>query len=131
MGVASGDFDGDGDEDLLVTNIAGETFVLYRNDGHGHFEDARGSSGLAPLTPRFTGFGVEWFDYDNDGWLDAFAANGAVNIIPARRGQRSPFAMTNLLLHNSGNGRLEDTSLMGGPAFSRDGVCARCRLWRR
>jgi hypothetical protein len=122
MGVASGDYDGDGDEDLLVTNIAGETFVLYGNDGHGHFEDARGSSGLAPLTPRFTGFGVEWFDYDNDGWLDAFAANGAVNTIPARRGQPSPFAMTNLLLHNSGNGRLEDASLMGGPAFGREGV---------
>ena len=90
MGIASGDFDGDGDEDLLVTNIAGETFVLYRNDGHGHFDDARVSSGLAPVTPRFTGFGTEWFDYDNDGWLDVFAANGAVNIIPAKRGQRSP-----------------------------------------
>ena len=122
MGIASGDFDGDGDEDLLVTNIAGETFVLYRNDGHGHFDDARVSSGLAPVTPRFTGFGVEWFDYDNDGWLDVFAANGAVNIIPAKRGQRSPYGMTNLLLHNAGNGRLDDSTLAGGPEFTRDGV---------
>ena len=41
MGIASGDFDGDGDEDLFVTNIAGETFALYANDGHGNFEDVR------------------------------------------------------------------------------------------
>ena len=43
MGIASGDFDRDGDEDLFVTNIVGETFALYVNDGHGNFEDARGA----------------------------------------------------------------------------------------
>ena len=122
MGVASGDFDGDGDEDLLVTNIAGETFVLYRNDGHGNFEDARVSTGLAAVTASFTGFGTGWFDYDNDGWLDAFAANGAVNTIPALRGQALPFAMKNLLLHNAGNGRLDEATNVGGAAFDRAGV---------
>src|SRR5204863_8477350 len=50
MGIASGDFDLDGDEDLFVTNIIGETSVLYVNDGRGNFEDARARSGLGALT---------------------------------------------------------------------------------
>ena len=70
MGIASGDFDADGDEDLFVSNIIGETFALYVNDGKGAFEDARVRAGLARPTAAFTGFGTEWFDYDNDGWLD-------------------------------------------------------------
>src|SRR5207248_10633073 len=81
MGIASGDFDLDGDEDLFVTNIIGETFALYVNDGRGNFEDARAKSGLAAATAAFTGFGTDWIDYDNDGWPDLFVANGAVNII--------------------------------------------------
>ena len=81
MGIASGDFDLDGDEDLFVTNIVGETSVLYVNDGHGNFDDARARVGLARLTAAFTGFGTDWIDYDNDGWPDLFVANGAVNIV--------------------------------------------------
>jgi enediyne biosynthesis protein E4 len=122
MGIASGDFDADGDEDLFVTNIVGETFVLYANDGHGAFEDARVRAGLAQPTAAFTGFGTDWFDYDNDGWLDLFIANGAVNIIEAQRGQPAPFRMKNLLFHNSGGGRFENTSAAGGPAFAREEI---------
>ncbi len=102
MGIASGDFDRDGDEDLFVTNIVGETFALYVNDGHGNFEDARARTGLAAPTAAFTGFGTDWFDYDNDGWPDLFVANGAVNIIEAQRGQPLPFRMRNQLFHNIG-----------------------------
>jgi hypothetical protein len=119
MGIASGDFDGDGDEDLFVTNIVGETFALYVNDGRGSFEDARLRSGLASPTAAFTGFGTDWFDYDNDGWLDLFVANGAVNTIEAQRGQPSPFRMTNQLFHNSGAGRFVETTAAAGPAFAR------------
>jgi hypothetical protein len=119
MGIASGDFDRDGDEDLFVTNIAGETFVLYRNDGSGNFEDARVAAGLAAPTAASTGFGTDWFDYDNDGWLDLFVANGAVNLIEAQRGQPSPFRMKNQLFHNDGNGRFSETSTAGGAAFQR------------
>jgi len=119
MGIASGDFDADGDEDIFVTNILGETFALYRNDGSGNFEDARIPTGLGPLTASVTGFGTDWFDYDNDGWLDLFVANGAVNAMESLRGQPNPLRMKNQLFHNSGNGRFVDASTAGGPAFER------------
>ena len=102
MGIASGDFDRDGDEDLFVTNIVGETFALYVNDGKGSFDDARARVGLSAPTAAFTGFGTDWFDYDNDGWLDLFIANGAVNIVEAQRGEKFPFRMRNQLFRNTG-----------------------------
>jgi hypothetical protein len=119
MGIASGDFDQDGDEDLFVTNIVGETSVLYVNDGHGNFEDARSRSGLAPLTAAFTGFGTDWIDYDNDGWGDLFVANGAVNIVESERGQPVPYRMKNQLFHSLAGRRFEETSAIAGPAFAR------------
>jgi hypothetical protein len=119
MGIASGDFDADGDEDLFITNIVGETFAFYVNDGKGNFDDARIPAGLAAPTAAFTGFGTDWFDYDNDGWLDLFIANGAVNIVEAQRGEKFPFKMRNQLFHNTGKGRFEETSAAGGSAFDR------------
>jgi hypothetical protein len=119
MGIASGDFDQDGDEDLFVSNIIGETFAFYESDGRGSFEDVRARVGLAAPTAAFTGFGTDWFDYDNDGWLDLFVANGAVNIIESQRGQPTPFRMRNLLFRNTGAGRFEETSPAAGPAFAR------------
>jgi hypothetical protein len=117
MGIASGDVDADGDEDLFVTNIIGETFVLYLNDGKGIFEDVRAAWALAHPTAAFTGFGTDWIDYDNDGWLDLFVANGGVNVIAAQRGQPKPFRMKNQLFRNTGRGRFVETSGTAGPAF--------------
>jgi hypothetical protein len=122
MGIASGDFDRDGDEDLFVTNIAGETFVLYVNDGKGNFEDTRARYGLSAPTAAFTGFGTDWLDYDNDGWPDLFVANGGVNVIESQRGQPTPFKMTNQLFHNRlgpGSVAFEDASSAAGLAFAR------------
>jgi enediyne biosynthesis protein E4 len=121
MGIASGDFDADGDEDLFVTNIIGETFALYVNDGHAVFEDARTRVGLGAPTAAYTGFGTDWFDYDNDGWLDLFIANGAVNIVEAQRGQPFPFRMVNQLFRNVG-GRFREMTAEAGPAFARAGI---------
>ena len=122
MGIASGDFDLDGDEDLLVTNLVGETFVLYENDGAGAFTDARTRAGLAAPTASMTGFGTGWLDYDNDGWLDVFFANGAVNTIAAQRGQSRPYRMRNQLFRNLGGKRFEDASANAGPAFTEPEV---------
>jgi enediyne biosynthesis protein E4 len=119
MGIASGDVDADGDEDLFVTNIIGETFVLYENDGKGNFEDRRAKWGVARPTAAYTGFGTDWIDYDNDGWLDLFVTNGAVNIVEALRGQENPFRMKSQLFRNTGRGQFVETSAEAGPAFAR------------
>ena len=119
MGIALGDADGDGDEDLFVTNIVGETHVLYLNDGHGNFEDARARAGLAAPTAGMTGFGTDWFDYDNDGRLELFLTNGAVNIIEGQRGQPVPYRQPSQLLHNEGNGRFRDVSAEAGDGVRR------------
>ena len=119
MGIASGDVDADGDEDLFVTNIIGETFALYENDGKGNFEDARARWGVAQPTAAFTGFGTDWIDFDHDGWLDLFITNGAVNVIEAQRGQPNPFRMKDQLFRNTGKRRFADVSATAGPAFQR------------
>jgi len=117
MGIASGDYDGDGTEDLFVTNLTGETHVLYVNDGRANFEDRRAAAGVAGPTATMTGFGTAWLDYDRDGWLDLIIANGAVNIIAALRGTPGPYRQRNQLLRNDGKGRLSDVTAGAGPAF--------------
>jgi hypothetical protein len=119
MGIALGDADNDGDDDLFVTNIVGEMHVLYLNDGRGNFEDARLRSGLGRATSSMTGFGTGWIDYDNDGRLDLFLTNGAVNIIEGQRGQPVPYRQQSQLFHNEGNGRFRDVSREAGPFFDR------------
>jgi hypothetical protein len=119
MGLASGDYDRDGDEDLFVTNIIAETFALYTNDGQGGFEDTRVRAGLARPTAEFTGFGTDWMDYDNDGWLDLFVTNGAVNILERQRGDPVPYRMRPQLFRNLGGGRFVETSAGAGEAFQR------------
>jgi hypothetical protein len=118
MGIAADDADNDGDVDLFVTNIMGETHAFYENLGGGRFEDRRLITGLAAATRPYTGFGTDWFDYDNDGWLDLYVANGAVTIVEALRGDRFPFRQPNQLLRNTGNRRFTDVSAAAGPALA-------------
>ena len=77
------------------------------------------AAGLAQPTAAFTGFGTDWIDYDNDGWLDLFVANGAVNIVEAQRGQPVPYRMRNQLFRNLGNGKFSRRRARRGPAFAR------------
>jgi enediyne biosynthesis protein E4 len=120
MGVDAGDFDDDGDDDLVMTELTSEGSNLYVNDGHGLFNDSSAPSMLGPATLPFTGFGTGWLDYDNDGRLDLLAVNGTVRIIETLRQAGDPFPMhqKKLLLRNAGNGRFEDVSARAGAAFA-------------
>ena len=112
MGITAGDFDNDGDEDLLMTHIDLESNTVYRNDGSGQFEDISVPTGLGMASWEYTGFGTSWFDYDNDGWLDVLVANGAVYDLEELVQVADPFPLhqPNLLFRNNGEGGFVDLS---------------------
>jgi hypothetical protein len=117
MGVDAGDFDNDGDEDLLITELTGEGSNLYVNDGTGKFRDTSAASGLSGISLPYTGWGTAWVDYDNDGWLDTFAANGTIVANEGEPRAPFPYDQHRVLFRNPGSGRLEDVSSKAGPAF--------------
>ena len=116
MGVAAEDFDGDGDEDLFMTHLNGETNTLYLNAGQGLFEDRSRPAGLGQASWPYTAFGTGAFDYDRDGWLDLFIANGEVRILAeqAEQGDPLPLKQPNQLFRNLGGGRFEEVNDWGG-----------------
>ena len=119
MGVDAGDFDADGDADLFLTHLIQETNTVYTNDGIGLFEDVSFSSGLGQPSLPFTSFGIAWFDYDNDSWLDVLTVSGAVVALEPllRAGDEYPLDQTNQLFHNLGGGRFEETTSLAGEVF--------------
>ena len=117
MGVDAGDFDNDGDDDLIVTHLPNEGQNLYVNTGSGLFEDRSAPSRLHQYSMGFTGWGTAWMDFDNDGWLDLLAVNGALHAKPGRPDDRFPYEERNFLLRNTGNGQLEDVTDNAGAAF--------------
>jgi hypothetical protein len=100
MGVDTGDYDGDGLLDLIVTNHEFEATSLYRNLGKRLFAYATRESGIAAPTRPYVGFGVVLLDYDNDTRLDMAIVNGHVIDNTAMFRQGSTHAQPNLLLHN-------------------------------
>lgn len=123
MGLAAGDYDNDGDLDLFMTHLAGESNTLFRNEGGGLFEDQTTASGLASVSLPYTSFGTGWLDYDNDGLPDLLALNGAVRILEeqAAAGDPYPLKQSNQLFRNLG-GRFEEVSDAAGPAFALEEV---------
>ncbi len=119
MGVDAADFDNDGDEDLFMTHLKSEKNTLYTNDGTGFFKDASLEANLAVSSLPFTAFGTRFFDYDNDGWLDLFVANGEVRTIEAlaRRGDPYPLHQPNQLFRNLGDGRFQEVTREAGSVF--------------
>lgn len=78
MGVTVADYNHDGRLDLFVTNFDDDYNVLYRNDGRGSFTDVSYAAKIAAVSLPYVGWGTKFFDYDNDGWVDLFVANGHV-----------------------------------------------------
>ena len=125
MGVAAEDYDNDRDLDLLVVNLEGQTDSFFRNDGP-YFTDHTALSGLGTASRHFTRFGVGFADFDNDGWLDIYEANGRV----VRRDltySDDPYAEPNLLFQGTSDGRFEEVLPKAGtrlplPAIGRAAV---------
>ncbi len=114
MGVDSGDYDNDGRADILVTNFSEETNALYHNDGAGIFRDRSYASGMGPATLTRLGFGNAFLDYDNDGRLDMFFANGHVMDDIDKYSDVSTWKQPNQLFRNVGEGRFEEVSDASG-----------------
>src|SRR5207249_3055167 len=85
----------------LFRNDGGGRFTDV-NEGQARFQDLTDAWGLRAPSLPFTGFGAGWIDYDNDGRLDLFVVNGAVNVVESQRGQPYPFRQPKQLYHNDG-----------------------------
>jgi hypothetical protein len=117
MGTAFADFGGTGRLGLIVTNHEAEMHSVFLNIDGAIFSDVTMRSGVGPATRPYVGFGVAFFDYDNDTDLDIAIANGHVmaNVSSLRGG--GTFAQRNLLLRNS-DGRFQNVTNQAGPGFS-------------
>jgi enediyne biosynthesis protein E4 len=118
MGVDAADFDRDGLVDLFVSNIDHESFSLYRNRGDESFQDSAAPLGITSATWLLSGWGVKFFDYDNDGNLDLFLANGHPDTMVEEQLAGVTYQERLLLFHNTGFG-LKNVSSESGPLFSR------------
>lgn len=124
MGVDAADVNGDGNEDLFVTNLAGESNTLYVNLGNGLFEDRTVSLGLRAPSLPFTAFGTRFLDFDHDGDLDLFTINGAVRLQDSlvSLADPNPLRQTSQLFRNDRRDGFRDLSTQAGPAFEFSGV---------
>ena len=102
MGVAWGDYDNDGDGDVLVTNFEDDYNTLYQNRGNGSFADISFAAGLGRVSLPYVGFGAVFLDYDNDADQDLFIANGHVYPQIERSGGGTRYAQVNHLFANEG-----------------------------
>ena len=116
MGVDVGDFDGDGRDDLFVTNFSADYNTLYRNDGGGFFTDATKDAQIADASWWTLGWATRFFDADCDGDLDLYVANG--HIYPTIDGRSSmTYAEQDHLWQNQG-GRFDLISKEAGPGLA-------------
>ena len=118
MGIAIGDYDNDGRDDVHITNFADDFNVLYHNAGGASFNDVSFRAGVAQASIPFLGWGTSFLDYDNDGWLDLLVVNGHVYPLVDRMDWNTSYAQRALLFRNLGNGRFEDVGLAAGPGLT-------------
>ena len=121
MGTDAGDYDGDGDLDLFVTNLDMENNSLYVNDGRGRFEDRSFPAGVAEPSFLMVGFGTHFFDFDNDGDLDLFVGNGHILDDAHQYNDMVTYEQPSQLYENIG-GRYRDAADLAGPAVQARGV---------
>ena len=125
MGVSIGDYNRNGNFDIVKTNFAGDTDSLYTNIGGGVFQDRTYPSGIGVNT-RLLGWGVGFFDLDNDGWLDVLMSNGHVYPEVDKSKADLKYAEHKYLYRNLRNGRFEEVTAKGGPGIMEEAPARGC-----
>lgn len=122
MGIDFEDYDNDGKPDLVITNLAMQKYALYHNNGDGSFNYDTYTSGLASMTLLHSGWGIRFFDYDNDGRKDLLVAQGhdldTIELNFPQLRYKEPM----LLARNMGKGRLESVSEQAGAVLAQPWV---------
>jgi hypothetical protein len=118
MGVDSADFNEDGWMDLFVANIDEEIFSLYQNNRDQTFDDQAMTAGIGMATRWMSGWGLKFFDYDNDGNIDLFLANGFPDDLVEEFSSQVKYKEPPLLFQNTGNG-FRNVSEQSGPVFAK------------
>ena len=118
MGLDSADFNQDGFMDLFVANIDMERFAIYQNNHDETFDDQAGPTGIGMATRLMSGWGLKFFDYDNDGYLDLFLANGNPDDIIESIHTQVKYQEPLMLFHNEGK-KFRNVSEQSGPAFAK------------
>ncbi|MGC1582748.1 MAG: CRTAC1 family protein, partial [Candidatus Acidiferrales bacterium] len=104
--------------DLFVANIDEEIFSLYKNNGDGTFDDVAMPLGIGMATRWMSGWGLKFFDYDNDGNLDLMIANGYPDDLVGEYSRQVTYREPLLLFRNDGKSFV-DVSVQSGPIFSK------------
>jgi len=123
MGTVAADVDQDGWQDLFITNLRNETNILYLNQ-RGQFTDVTPRTGLALPSLQFTGFGDGLFDFDLDGLLDLYVANGRVGYWEPVFSKDDPYAEPDQLFRGKGGLAFEEVFPRGG---TREDFCGNSR----
>ncbi len=118
MGVDAADVFNTGYEDLFVANVDQEMFSLYKNMKNETFRDTAHANSVAQATRLLSGWGLKFFDYDNDGNIDLILANGHPDDMIEKYSSQVKYKEPLLLFHQDG-GKLLNVSDQAGPAFSR------------
>ena len=119
MGVDAGDYDQDGWIDLFEANVDHEMFSLYHNNKDETFQDVAQVQGVARATRLLSGWGLKYFDYDNDGAVDLFLANGHPDDMIDNYSMQVKYREPMLLFHQGQDRKLHDVSSQAGPAFQK------------
>ena len=98
---------------IIVGNFSNQMMALYHNEGNGLFVDEAPRSEVGRKSLLTLGFACFFFDYDNDGWLDIFVANGHIENEIERIQKRVKYAQPAHLFHNQGGGKFVDATAVG------------------
>jgi hypothetical protein len=119
MGVDAADYDGSGRQSVVIGNFTNESIALYHNDGSGLFTDDAPASGIGKMSAQSLTFACFFFDYNLDGLLDIFAANGHVSDDISVVQPTVKYAQPPHLFHNKGRKKFEEVTSKLGRAINR------------